>query len=105
MCEEHLVAVQTDPLQMAHLALHYAAEVLDEESDLSEHYNDERSERLFEEAGTAGCVLMRLESATERAEQFRLTEARAADNGSHGYRREIGDGRWTVKWPRPDGVS
>ena len=105
LCEEHLVAVQTNPLQLAHLALHYAAEVLDEESDLSEHYNDERSERLFDEAGAAGCVLMRIESATKRAERFRLAEARAADNGSHGYRREIADDQWTVKWPRPDGVS
>ena len=105
LCEEHFVVIRTSPLYLAHLTLTYAAEVLDEESDFSEHYNDERSERLFEEAGATALARSRIESAMERAERFRLAEARAADSGSHGYRREIADGRWTVKWPRPDGVS
>lgn len=104
-CEEHFVSIRTSPLHLAHVALTYASEVLNEEYDFSWHYDDERSERLLEESGAAELARSTIEWATERAERFRLAEARAADSGSHGYRREIADGQWTVKWPRPDGVS
>ena len=103
-CEEHFVAIRTSPLHLAHVALAYASEVLTDEYDLTWHHEDEWSDRLLDVSNATGEARDRIERATERAERFRLAEARSADDGSHGYRRELAGGRWTVKWPRPDGV-
>lgn len=101
-CREHFAGVRESPLHLAQVALTFAAEALREEAEFSLHYTDERSRKMFVEGDAAGLTRWEIEAAVRRAERARMEEARAADAGSRSYRREISEGRWTVRWHRKD---